>query len=93
MGWALDPDLYAYAELPARRTAGVEDLRLSVPEIGLQAALNLEMIQLQLDVQNVFGEIRRALLAPTCSPVTPSPLLCVLTTIVTCFSTEDIRSV
>jgi hypothetical protein len=36
---------------------GVEDLRLASPEIGLQAALNLEMIQLQLDAENVLREI------------------------------------
>ena len=36
---------------------GVEDLRLALPETGLQAALNLEMIQLQLDAGNVFGKI------------------------------------
>jgi hypothetical protein len=35
----------------------VEDLRLALPEIRLQPALNLEMIQLQLDARNVFGEI------------------------------------
>jgi hypothetical protein len=36
---------------------GVEDLRLALPKIGIQAALNLEMIQQQLDAQNVFGKI------------------------------------
>jgi hypothetical protein len=35
---------------------GVEDFRLASPEIGLQTALNLEMIQLQLDAQNAFWE-------------------------------------
>lgn len=35
----------------------VEDLRLASPEIGLQATLNLEMVQLQFDTGNVFGEI------------------------------------
>jgi hypothetical protein len=36
---------------------GIEDLRFATPEIGLQATLNLEMIQLQLDARYVFGEI------------------------------------
>lgn len=36
---------------------GVEDLRLALPEIGFQVALNLEMIQLQLDAGNALGKI------------------------------------
>jgi len=36
---------------------GVEDLRLASPEIRLQAALNLEMVQLQFDAGDVFWEI------------------------------------
>jgi hypothetical protein len=36
---------------------GVEDFRLAVPEIWLQAALNLEMIQLQLNARNAFGKV------------------------------------
>jgi hypothetical protein len=40
-----------------RAEPGIEDLRLALPEIGLQTALNLEMIQLQFDARNVFWEI------------------------------------
>lgn len=33
------------------------NFRLSLPEIRLQPALNLQMIELQLDDRNVLGEI------------------------------------
>jgi len=36
---------------------GVEDLRVALPEFGVQSALDLEMIQLQLDDRNMLGEI------------------------------------
>jgi hypothetical protein len=36
---------------------GIENLRRILPEIGLQAALNLEVIQQQLDARNVLGKI------------------------------------
>jgi hypothetical protein len=43
--------------LKPRAQPGIKNLRLALPEIGLQPALNLEMIQLQLDARNVFWEI------------------------------------
>jgi hypothetical protein len=35
----------------------IENLRLILPEAGIQSALNLEMIQFEFDHRNLFGEI------------------------------------
>jgi len=43
--------------LQPRAQPGIVNLRLVLPETGLQSALNLEMIQLQLDARNLFREI------------------------------------
>lgn len=37
--------------------SGVEDLRVSLPEFWIQSALDLQMIQLQLDNRNVLRKI------------------------------------
>ena len=37
--------------------AGVVNLRLTVPEAGFEAAVNLQMIKLQLDYRDVPGKI------------------------------------
>jgi hypothetical protein len=37
--------------------AGIEDLRLPLPEVWLKSALDLEMIQLQLNDGQMFGKI------------------------------------
>jgi hypothetical protein len=45
------------ARLKPRAQPGIENLRLTLPEIRLEPALNLQMIQLQLDASNVFGKV------------------------------------
>ena len=58
----------------------VMDLWLSLPEIGCQATLNLQMIQLQLDLRDMFWEIATDIVSTHVIPVTPRDLLCVFTT-------------
>ena len=36
---------------------GIEDFRLTLPEVWIQSALNIEMVELQFDCWNVFTEI------------------------------------
>jgi hypothetical protein len=36
---------------------GIVNLRLAAPKAGLEAAVNLEMIQVQFDHRNVLGKI------------------------------------
>ena len=37
--------------------AGVADLGMTVPEAGVEAALDLEMVELELDDSDVFGKV------------------------------------
>lgn len=43
--------------LQPRAQPGIVDLRLILPEIGTQPALNLQMIQLQFDDCDASGEV------------------------------------
>jgi hypothetical protein len=43
--------------LKPRAQPGIVNLRLALPEIGLQTALNLQMTQLQLDARYVLRKI------------------------------------
>jgi hypothetical protein len=36
---------------------GIEDFRFTLPEVWIQSALNVEMVELQFDCWNVFTEI------------------------------------
>jgi len=43
--------------LEPRAQPWIKNIRLACPEIRLETAFNLEMIQLQLDARNVFGKV------------------------------------
>ena len=72
-----------------RAQPGVEDLGLPIPKTGVQSALNLEMIQHQLDARDVSWKIAPDIVRAHMKSRDSASLLCVLTTMHTCHSMLD----
>jgi hypothetical protein len=75
-GCSIQPSMYVPGLKP-RAQPWIENLRLALPEIRLESAFNLEMIQLQLDARNVFGKVAPDIVhAYMQSDNSASPALC-----------------